>query len=101
MGGCLWATGCLKPPIGNVELWMPEDGFLTARYEKYCQLAAMYCSALPRPLWPSRPNPGTPGSAIPVGISLLAAENLRAGSVWKWFMANPESQRALNLAEIR
>ena len=39
--------------------------------------------------------------ALDVGITLLAAENLRTGSVWKWFMANPESQRALNLAEIR
>jgi len=39
--------------------------------------------------------------ALDVGITLLAAENLRTGGVWKWFMANPEAQRALNLAEIR
>jgi hypothetical protein len=39
--------------------------------------------------------------ALDVGITLLAAENLRSGNVWKWFMANPEAKRALELAEIR
>ena len=38
---------------------------------------------------------------IDVGITLLAAENLRSGNVWKWFMANPEAQHALELAELR
>jgi hypothetical protein len=38
---------------------------------------------------------------LDVGITLLAAENLRSGNVWKWFMANPEAQRALELAELR
>ena len=38
--------------------------------------------------------------ALDVGITLLAAENLRTGNVWKWFMANPEAKRALTLAEI-
>jgi hypothetical protein len=37
---------------------------------------------------------------IDVGIGLLAAENLRSGNVWKWFMANPEVQRGLDLAEL-
>jgi len=32
--------------------------------------------------------------------TLLSAENLRSGSVWKWFMANPEPQRAMQLAGI-
>ena len=32
---------------------------------------------------------------IDVGITLLGAENLRAGSVWRWFMANPEIPRAM------
>jgi hypothetical protein len=38
--------------------------------------------------------------ALDVGITLLAAENLRTGNVWKWFMANPEAKRALELGEI-
>src|SRR6266566_873494 len=32
---------------------------------------------------------------IDVGITLLSAENLRNGAVWRWFMANPEPQDAL------
>jgi hypothetical protein len=38
--------------------------------------------------------------AIDVGITLLAIENYRSGNVWKWFMANPEAQKALQLAEL-
>jgi len=38
--------------------------------------------------------------ALDLGISLLAAENLRFGSVWRWFMANPEPRQALHLAGI-
>jgi hypothetical protein len=34
------------------------------------------------------------------GITLLAAENLRSGNVWKWFMSNPEVVRGLELAEV-
>jgi len=37
---------------------------------------------------------------LDVGMTLLSAENLRSGSVWKWFMANPEPQRAMQLAGI-
>ena len=37
---------------------------------------------------------------IDVGISLLAAENLRSGNVWKWFMANPEIQRGMERAGL-
>ena len=37
---------------------------------------------------------------IDVGISLLSAENLRTGRVWQWFMANPEAERALDLAGL-
>ena len=35
---------------------------------------------------------------IDVGITLVSAENLRSGNVWKWFMRNPEMGRALELA---
>ena len=33
---------------------------------------------------------------IDVGITLLSAENLRTGNVWKWFGANPEIRRAMS-----
>jgi hypothetical protein len=35
---------------------------------------------------------------IDVGITLLSAENLRSGRVWRWFMANPEITTALKRA---
>jgi hypothetical protein len=38
---------------------------------------------------------------IDVGITLLSAENLRTGNVWKWFMGNAEAGRAFELAGIR
>ncbi len=37
---------------------------------------------------------------LDVGMILLSAENLRSGNVWKWFMANPEPRRAMELAGI-
>jgi hypothetical protein len=33
---------------------------------------------------------------IDVGITLLSAENLRTGAVWRWFMANGEIPKALD-----
>ena len=33
---------------------------------------------------------------INVGITLLSAENMRSGMVWKWFMLNREIPRAMN-----
>ena len=38
---------------------------------------------------------------LDIGITLLSAENLRSGNVWKWFMMNPEAQRAMDLAQLR
>jgi hypothetical protein len=38
---------------------------------------------------------------IDLGITLLSAENLRSGHVWRWFMANPEITRALDKASLR
>lgn len=38
--------------------------------------------------------------AIDVGITLLAIENYRSGNVWRWFMANAEPRRALELAGL-
>jgi len=37
---------------------------------------------------------------LDVGITLLSAENLRTGNLWKWFMRNPEIPRAMKLAEL-
>jgi hypothetical protein len=37
---------------------------------------------------------------LDVGMTLLSAENLRSGNVWKWFMANPEPQKAMKLAGL-
>jgi hypothetical protein len=50
-------------------------------------------------------NPNTGWQAddvigIDVGITLLSAENLRTGNIWKWFMANAEAPRAFALAGI-
>ena len=41
-------------------------------------------------------NPDVIG--IDLGITLLSAENLRTGNVWRWFMANPEIQDAMRRA---
>jgi hypothetical protein len=38
---------------------------------------------------------------IDLGITLLSAENERTGNVWKWFMANPEPQTAMQLVNLQ
>jgi hypothetical protein len=50
------------------------------------------------------PNTGWVGPdciGINVGITLLSAENLRTGNVWRWFMRNPEIPGALDRAGVR
>jgi len=37
---------------------------------------------------------------IDVGITLLSAENLRTGHVWRWFMANDPIIRGLQRAGL-
>ena len=37
---------------------------------------------------------------LDVGITLLSAENLRTGNLWKWFMRNLEIPRAMKLAGL-
>ncbi|HEX8847176.1 MAG TPA: glucoamylase family protein [Pyrinomonadaceae bacterium] len=44
-------------------------------------------------------NPDVIG--LDVGITLLSAENLRTGNVWRWFMRNPEIPRAMQLVGLR
>jgi hypothetical protein len=46
------------------------------------------------------PNTGWVGPdviGIDLGITLLSAENMRSGNVWRWFMRNPEIPRAMRL----
>ncbi|HVF57266.1 MAG TPA: glucoamylase family protein [Pyrinomonadaceae bacterium] len=38
---------------------------------------------------------------IDLGITLLSAENLRTGGVWRHFMRNPEIERAMRLVGLR
>lgn len=38
---------------------------------------------------------------IDVGITLLSAENLRSGSVWRWFMSNPQVPAALDRIGVK
>ncbi len=38
---------------------------------------------------------------ISVGITLLSAENLRTGSVWRWFMSHPDVSRAMEAIGLR
>jgi hypothetical protein len=44
-------------------------------------------------------NPDVIG--IDVGITLLSAENLRSGGVWRWFMRNAEIPRAMETVGLR
>jgi hypothetical protein len=44
-------------------------------------------------------NPDVIG--IDVGITLLSAENLRTGNIWRWFMRNKEIPRAMQLVGFR
>ncbi len=37
---------------------------------------------------------------LDAGITLLSAENLRTGIVWRWFMGNPEIRRATELVGL-
>jgi len=39
-------------------------------------------------------------TGLNLGITMLSAENLRSGSLWRWFMAAAEPRRALELAGI-
>lgn len=38
---------------------------------------------------------------IDVGVTLLSAENLRTGNVWRWFMRNREIPRAMSLIGLK
>lgn len=44
-------------------------------------------------------NPDVIG--IDVGVTILMAENYRTGFVWKYYMKDPQLQRAMNLVGFR
>jgi hypothetical protein len=51
-------------------------------------------------------NPGNgwvspDATGLGIGISMLAAENLRTGRLWQWFMAGAEVQKAMDLVNLR
>jgi hypothetical protein len=37
---------------------------------------------------------------IDAGMTLLSAENLRTGNVWRWFMSNPEPVKGMQLSGL-
>ena len=41
------------------------------------------------------------GVEVELRITLLAAENLRSGNVWKWFMKNKEIPKALKKIKLK
>jgi hypothetical protein len=59
--------------------WHPESGFIKARWDNYSEHTMLYLMA----------------------ITLLSAENLRSGKVWRWFMRNREIPRAMQRVELR
>jgi hypothetical protein len=44
---------------------------------------------------------GPDNIGIDVGMTLLSAENLLTGDIWKWFMSNPEPNKALELTGLK
>jgi hypothetical protein len=81
----------LTPDIALAALRAMKKQFGDKIYERYAFADAFN----PNDGWVS---PDVIG--IDVGITLLSAENLRTGFVWKWFMKNPEIQRAMDLAGL-
>ena len=103
-----WGGPPKKGPIDGTVVPCAAAGSLmftpelsTAALEAMCGVAGVYGrygfvdAFHPKSGWVAEDTIG-----LDVGITLLAAENLRSGNVWKWFMANPEAQRALELAGL-
>lgn len=86
-GGSLMLT----PDICIPALYSMKQKYGTTIWGKYGHADAFN----PQTGWVSTDTLG-----LDAGMTLLSAENLRAGSLWAWFMANPEPQRAMQLAGI-
>jgi hypothetical protein len=78
------------------EICIPALRTMLVRYGKKIYGRYGFADAFnPTSGWVSRDVVG-----IDVGITLLSAENLRTGSVWRWFMSNPEPERALDIVGL-
>jgi hypothetical protein len=78
------------------DICLPTLRNLQRRYEKRLFLHYGFSDAFnPKTDWT---DPYVLG--IDVGITMLSAENLRTGNIWRWFMANPEILRAMDRAKL-
>ena len=82
-GGSLMFTPDICLPALHY-MWQEFGRYIYGRY-------GFADSFHPLTLWV---NPDVIG--IDVGITLLSAENLRSGAVWKWFNQSPDIQRAMS-----
>ena len=72
------------------EICLPALRYMHEKFAKYVYGRYGFADAFnPLTLWV---DPDIVG--IDVGITLLSAENLRSGSVWRWFHRSPYIQRA-------
>jgi hypothetical protein len=76
------------PEICLPALRYMQENFGSNIYGRYGFADAFH----PRTLWVDSDVVG-----IDVGITLLSAENLRSGSIWRWFGASPDIRRALGM----
>lgn len=95
----------------STDPWYPARRRLAHVYARYlfacfaCHEGALWDRICQRYGFVDAFNPNTGWRAadvigIDVGITLLGAENLRTGNVWRWFMRKSEAQRAFALTGI-
>jgi hypothetical protein len=73
------------------EICLPALRYMHERFGSYVYGPYGFADAFnPETLWV---NPDVVG--IDLGITLLSAENLRSGCVWRWFSRSPDVQRAM------
>lgn len=73
------------------EICLPVLRYMHEQFAQYVYGRYGFADAFnPQTLWV---NPDVVG--INVGITLLSAENLRSGRVWRWFNGSPDIQRAM------
>ena len=79
------------PDICIPALQAMHDGFSERVYQRYGFSDAFN----PQTNWTD-----TDVLGIDLGITMMSAENLRTGNVWRWFMKNPEILSALDRARL-
>ena len=95
--------GSVVPCAAGGSLMFAPDITLPVVRDAARRAGAIACTAATASSTPStRPTAGSNPDVIgiDVGITLLSAENLRTGAVWRWFMANPEIPRALRAVGV-